>query len=166
METELLDHVNNHNQVLGKSSSKKIHAYGLKHRSSHLIIYYNKYVFLQLRHWKKNIAPNCWDVSVAGHVKAGENYLACIIRETKEELGINCNNSLVKLSYTLANKNNGWEFNYLYKMQHPGPFILNKSEILNGKWFNLTNLLQLLKNHPCFFSKQLPLLLNTYIHSI
>jgi 8-oxo-dGTP diphosphatase len=32
--------------------------------------------------------PNQWDISAAGHVSAGEDYITSALRETEEELGL------------------------------------------------------------------------------
>jgi len=43
---------------------------------------------LQLRAKNKKLFPNKWDVSVGGHISAGEEPLTTAVRETKEELGL------------------------------------------------------------------------------
>ena len=113
---EWLDVVNDRDQVIDTGLRELVHQQGLRHRASHLIIYNKDSIFLQLRHEQKNQFPNCWDISVSGHVNSGETYLECILRETKEELGISCNNSLAKIAYYSACAANGWEFSCLYKM--------------------------------------------------
>jgi isopentenyldiphosphate isomerase len=65
------------------------------HRKGHFhptvhIWFYNKNgeILLQKRSQKKDIHPNLWDVSVAGHIGAGEAILAAAIREVQEEIGL------------------------------------------------------------------------------
>ncbi len=43
---------------------------------------------LQLRDKNKKSFPNVWDVSVAGHISAGDTPLITAIREIEEEIGI------------------------------------------------------------------------------
>lgn len=43
---------------------------------------------LQRRSASKKSDPNCWDISGAGHIRAGENIIDGAIRELKEELGV------------------------------------------------------------------------------
>lgn len=45
-------------------------------------------VLLQKRSEHKDSYPGCYDISAAGHVAAGEEYLPTAIRELNEELGI------------------------------------------------------------------------------
>ena len=74
------------NQTLTKSEA---HKKGLWHGAAHLWIYNSKdQILLQLRHPKKDIRPNVWDISVAGHISAGMEPRETIVREAKEELGL------------------------------------------------------------------------------
>lgn len=45
-------------------------------------------VLLQKRSADKDSFPGCYDISSAGHIPAGEDYLPSALRELKEELGI------------------------------------------------------------------------------
>ncbi len=43
---------------------------------------------MQKRSATKKSHPNCWDISGAGHIRAGESVIDGAIRELKEELGV------------------------------------------------------------------------------
>ncbi|MGM9694309.1 MAG: NUDIX domain-containing protein [Alloprevotella sp.] len=45
-------------------------------------------LFLQRRPLWKDIQPGKWDTAVGGHVDFGEETLAALLRETREELGL------------------------------------------------------------------------------
>lgn len=45
-------------------------------------------LLMQKRSGRKNSFPGCYDVSSAGHVQAGDDYLESALRELSEELGI------------------------------------------------------------------------------
>lgn len=65
------------------------HKNGFWHRAVYaFIINDKKEVLLQKRSSNKKQWPDMWDVTVGGHVLAGEFGREALIRETKEELGI------------------------------------------------------------------------------
>jgi isopentenyldiphosphate isomerase len=86
---ELLDIVDEDGFPTGRVLDKKtIHARGLRHRDVHVWVTDGKNLLEQQRTWDKSIMPGAWDISVGGHVAAGEDYLDAAVRETKEELGM------------------------------------------------------------------------------
>lgn len=63
------------------------HTEGLWHRAVYgFVIDKNKNVLLQKRSASKKAWPNMWDVTVGGHVDAGEFGRQALIREAKREL--------------------------------------------------------------------------------
>ena len=57
-------------------------------------------MLLQKRASVKKVFPNLWDVSVAGHIGAGEKIETAAIREAKEEIGLTINQAdLQKIGY-------------------------------------------------------------------
>lgn len=67
----------------------QVHRDGDWHRAAHLWIFTPAgEVLLQKRADGKDNWPGWWDVSVAGHVAAGESAIETVIRETREELGL------------------------------------------------------------------------------
>lgn len=70
-----------------------VHREGLLHSTVHIWIVRKKEngryeVLLQKRSAQKDSNPGCYDISSAGHVEAGKDYLESALREMKEELGI------------------------------------------------------------------------------
>lgn len=88
---ELIDIVNQNGIPTGVSVPKsEIHKKGHLHNTAHVWCYTSEgYILLQQRAASKAICPLLWDVSVAGHVDAGETVEQAAIRESKEEIGIN-----------------------------------------------------------------------------
>ena len=78
-----------------------------------------KELLLQKRSATKKSHPNCWDISGAGHIKAGETVLEGAIRELKEELGIKINASDLKFIATVKSTKNpkNMEFAYVYLLR-------------------------------------------------
>lgn len=86
---ELLDVVDEHGYPMGRIEDKKtIHEQGLRHRDVHVWVTNGRDMLQQQRTWDKSIMPGDWDISVGGHVGAGESYLDAAVRETGEELGL------------------------------------------------------------------------------
>ena len=74
----------------GKTATKsEIHRNGWFHPTIHIWFYTpDGRILLQKRAAKKETFPNLWDVSVAGHVQAGETLMEAALREVREEIGL------------------------------------------------------------------------------
>ena len=76
-----------------KKLRSQVHMDGDIHGTSHIWLVRKKNgkeaeVLVQKRSGDKDSFPGCFDISSAGHVAAGDNYLDSAIREVKEELGL------------------------------------------------------------------------------
>lgn len=87
---EYIDILNKEGILIGETAIKSIiHKKGYYHNTAHVWFYTKKGdILLSQRSAKKIICPLLWDVSVAGHVNAGESVKQAAIRETKEEIGL------------------------------------------------------------------------------
>lgn len=87
---EYIDIVTKAGKYTGHSALKsEIHTKGYYHNTVHIWFYTNKgEILLQQRAKMKQICPLLWDVSVAGHIDAGETLTSGAIREIKEEIGL------------------------------------------------------------------------------
>src|SRR5687768_17055127 len=87
---ELIDVLTEAGARTGRCKPKAdIHRDGEWHRAAHLwIVTTDRRVLLQKRARAKENWPGFWDVSVAGHVSAGENAIDAAIREAREEIGL------------------------------------------------------------------------------
>ena len=88
---ELVDILDVDGNSTGKTCLKsEAHKKGLWHPCIHVWLYTKKgQVLIQKRIETKDTFPNKWDVSVAGHIGAGEDVLIAAQREVFEELGVN-----------------------------------------------------------------------------
>jgi len=87
---ELVDILDEDGNFTGTSVMKsEAHSRGLYHPTIHVWLY-NKQgqILIQQRAKDKDTHPLHWDVSVAGHIGAGEAILSSAVREVKEEIGL------------------------------------------------------------------------------
>jgi len=91
---EIFDIRSKDGNVTGEKKERGlVHRDGDIHGTSHVwIIRKNKIgtfdVLLQLRSKNKDAFPDCYDISSAGHLPSGQEYLESALRELNEELGI------------------------------------------------------------------------------
>ena len=90
MQPELIDVLTETGALTGRVKEKSaVHRDGDWHRAAHVwVVAADGRVLLQRRALVKESWPGLWDISVAGHVSAGEGPLEAAIREAHEELGL------------------------------------------------------------------------------
>ena len=95
---EMFDVLNEWGEYTGEVASRdRCHTEGLWHRAVYgFVIDKNKNVLLQKRSANKKAWPNMWDVTVGGHVDAGEFGRQALIRKAKEELGLDITDDDIK----------------------------------------------------------------------
>lgn len=136
MSEEIFDVVDEHDVVVGQATRREVHRLDLRHRAVHVLIFNHRgEVFLQQRSLSKDNWPGVWDSSSSGHLDAGEAYDDCCLREVGEELGLNLASVPDRLFKLEATPGTGWEFCWVYRAFHEGPFILQPSEVRGGGWF-------------------------------
>ncbi|SFF26784.1 Isopentenyldiphosphate isomerase [Paenibacillus algorifonticola] len=91
MAEEYFDIYDEHLNPLGTATRSETHAKGYWHRTFHCWLTRKeadrRYVRFQLRQSGKDTYPNCYDITVAGHLSAGET-MRDAARELKEEIGV------------------------------------------------------------------------------
>ena len=93
MAKEILDIVDDNGQPTGEVIDRvTAHREGILHRTSHVWLVRIKdgrqQVLLQKRSEEKDSYPGCYDISSAGHIPAGVDFVPSALRELKEELGV------------------------------------------------------------------------------
>lgn len=91
--SELLDIIDENGDLTGETVDREVaHREAIRHRASHLWLCRCRndtiQVLLQKRSPNKEAFPNCFDISSAGHVPAGEDFETTALRELQEELGV------------------------------------------------------------------------------
>ena len=87
---ELIDILTPEGKSTGKTALKsEAHKNGWFHATAHIWFFTsNKKILLQKRALTKKVFPGIWDISVAGHIGAGEEVLEGAKREVFEEIGL------------------------------------------------------------------------------
>ena len=100
---EMIDEYNYRGEKVGVVDKDIAHKDGLWHKSVHIwILNDNNEILLQYRCAEKKLYPDTWDCSFAGHICAGETSIEAVLRDGKEELGIDVD--LENLNYILTNR--------------------------------------------------------------
>lgn len=86
---ELIDILNENGVFTGKTATRKeIHQNGLWHRAIIVaLVNEDNKVLIQKRSKRKEKFPGLWDLSVAGHLPAGEDSVSAAAAELMEEVG-------------------------------------------------------------------------------
>ena len=132
---EWFDVVNECDEVVGRETRRVVHATGLWHRAVHVLVFDAAgRVFLQKRSMTKDLSPGLWDSSCSGHLDAGEDYDPAAVRELGEEIGVRLATAPERWFRVEACEETGWEFCWVYRLRHEGPFVLHPEEIETGEW--------------------------------
>lgn len=138
---ELFDVVDEQDRVVGQERRADVHARKLRHRAIHVLVFDRAgRVFLQRRSLLKDSAPGRWDSSCSGHLDAGEDYDAAAVRELEEEIGVKLAATPARWLRLEACAQTGWEFVWVYRLEHEGPFRLHPAEIMDGAWYERADL--------------------------
>ena len=98
---EMFQLVDRNGRPNGEASRGECHG---NPRLIHLVVHLHLFdplgrLFLQKRSTSKDTNPGLWDTSVGGHVAAGEDVMAALVREAREELGIDAVGASFLYSY-------------------------------------------------------------------
>ena len=154
---EYFDVLNENGEFTNKIATREeCHKKGLWHRAVYGFIFNkNGDVLLQKRSANKKLWPNLWDITAGGHVLAGEFGETSLIREIKEELGIEVEKNdvryLVGSSSTNIKRNiiNN-HFNECYivtKDINIADVKLQEDEVSAVKWFTKQQILDKINNN-------------------
>ncbi|MCT4613118.1 MAG: NUDIX domain-containing protein [Clostridia bacterium] len=129
---------------------------GVWHRTVHVLIINRKNeVLLQKRAMCKTLDPGLWHLSVTGYVNAGESSKEGMIREIKEEIGIDFNENELEFLFDLKDVgtaakdivNKEFASVYIaYKDIDIKNITLQKKEVENVKWIPLQKFKIIVKN--------------------
>lgn len=142
---EMLDVLDENGIKTGEILTRKeVHKRGLWHRIIVVaIVNENNQILMQQRSFTKDTNPGKWDISVAGHVSAGQTPLEASVREINEEVGISIEDKDLKYILTYKKESNVREdykdkqiFDcYIAKVKeiNMNNIILQESEVADAK---------------------------------
>ena len=148
---ELLDIVDEKGNFTGRVMEREqVHDLNLLHwEVAAFIINNNKEILLQKRASKKRFNPNKWGLC-AGHVGSGESLEATILREIKEEIGLELTaqelNVLEKMEIRKREENSHIK-RYYYVVCNENNFIIQKEELSEVKWFKIDTVIDMINNN-------------------
>lgn len=156
---EYIDILTEEGIATGKKALKsEAHRLGLWHASAQIwIVNSRKEVLIQKRAANKDSYPNLWDISVAGHMSAGDTAQQAAIREIEEEIGVKiAANELHFLKSIKKSKlpKSGFidnEFNYLFAVKKDfnlHEVTLQQEEVAAIKWIAISEFERQLQQTP------------------
>ena len=137
------------------ASLQKCHQKGLWHRAVYaFIVNGNNEVLLQKRSNNKKLWPNKWDISVGGHVESGELGIQALIRECKEELGIEVKKKEIQFIVSTTSVynhneyiNNHYDECYIIRKNiNISQLKLQSEEVSEAKYLKIDDIIQKIDN--------------------
>lgn len=173
---EIFDVVDDSNNPISTAARKRCHEEGLLHRSTHIFLFRSHramgatqsrlQVLLQRRSEHKKVGAGLWDVSVAEHLSAGEEYVEASVRGLREELGLRVDaDALVKVRGPYLSKqfyedagvmDNMFTcaFAALYEVGH-GRVVVDEGEVDCVEWWDVETVVRKAKTGSDTFTRWL-----------
>jgi len=153
MPEDIFDIVDENDRVVASALRSRVHADRLMHRAAHVLIFSKNFskILLQKRSSKKDSYPFCWTTSCSGHIDSGETYDIGVIREMKEETGLEISISqFEKIGKISASEKTGFEWTFVYTLSidENSKLSYSSEEIDSFKWVSLADFERILKDEP------------------
>jgi isopentenyldiphosphate isomerase len=178
---EILDIVDDNGNPTGQRVDRdKAHEEGIMHRTSHVWLLREKQgmvqILLQKRCESKEAFPGCYDISSAGHIPAGMDFVESAIRELQEELGISasdeelvfCGDRIVIWDDCFYGKPfHDRQYSrvfLLWRDMEEEEFLLQKEEVDSVLWMNLDECIAAVETNEikhCIYPDELRMVKNT-----
>lgn len=155
---EYFDVLNEKGSFTGEVKSREeCHSKGLWHRVVVLFVLStdNSKVLLQQRSNNKKLCPGLWDITSGGRVLEGELGWEAVLRETKEEIGIDINKNEIEFIGSTISENikddiinrHFNEYYIAHKNIDIKDITLDKEEVQDIKWFTKEEIQKLINNN-------------------
>jgi isopentenyldiphosphate isomerase len=149
--SEIIPIVDKEDKIIGYKKREKVTEQDIYRVSALWLVNLSGQILLAQRSFKKKYGPGKWGPAVAGTVAKGENYLQNIIKETKEEIGIDLRKyNFKKIDKVFIDKK--WKFfcqwYFLQADISLEKFIFPQDEIERLKWMDKSGFEKDLAEHP------------------
>lgn len=175
---EMFDIVDEKGEPTGETVERTLaHSQGIRHRTSHVWLLRRRQgrveILLQKRSADKDSFPGCYDISSAGHIPAGVDYISSALRELKEELGEEasseelccCGTRYIRYEEVFYGKpfrdNQVSKVFLLWRDKEVEEFTLQREEIEEVKWFDFYECMEQVKNNTirhCIMQEELEMI--------
>ncbi|MBQ7858666.1 MAG: NUDIX domain-containing protein [Faecalibacterium sp.] len=175
---EFFDVVTEYGQPTGQTVERTLaHAQGIRHRTAHVWLLRSRagrvQILLQKRSYNKDSFPGCWDISSAGHIPAGVDFVPSALRELQEELGVAARPDQLlycgQRRFQYRGSFHGSTFvddqvsnvYILWLDKEPQQFTLQPEEVAEVCWFNFEECVQAVAQNTiphCIYTEELELL--------
>ena len=161
---EIFDIVDENGMPTGETVERKeAHRKGIPHRTSHVWLVRRHdgevQILLQKRCTTKDSYPGCYDISSAGHIPAGADFIPSALRELKEELGLNvkaeelidCGTRKVSVDDEFYGEPfHDRQFSRIFLLwmdKDESEFVIQKEEIDSVQWMNFRECKKAVEEH-------------------
>lgn len=175
---EYLDIVDPKGNPIGLTIDRETaHLEGVRHRTSHVWVLREKAgsveILLQKRSQKKDSYPGCYDISSAGHIPAGVDFIPSALRELKEELGLEAKaEELIYCGqrrfshHSIFHDRPFWDNQVsnvyaLWRNVEPEELTLQKSEVESVRWFEFRDCIEQVRTNGfpnCIYLEELKMI--------
>lgn len=147
--------VDHDNTVIGRKARTDLHSDDIYTAATLWIKDGKGKVLLSQRSFKKKNSPGKWGPSAAGTIEYDESYISNVIKEAKQELGLNISPEKLQkgplLFHQHARKYFAQSYIYTYVAKEDD-FLLQNDEVVDVKWFRIEQIDDLLIKYPEMFS--------------
>lgn len=136
MQEEIFPLVDENGNVIGQATRSECHS-GSKilHPVIHLHIFNSRgELYLQKRSATKDIQPDRWDSAVGGHIDLNESAEEAVLREAREELGINSITPHYITKYIIETDVER-ELTYCFYAIYDGYIHIDQKEVSDGRFW-------------------------------
>lgn len=154
---EMLDIVDENNELTGKKEERRVvHKKYLWHRHANCWIMNEKGELLfQKRAATKEKNPNKW-AKTGGHVMAGESPKQGLIREIKEEIGVELKENDIELIEIFKSEdptNKSYSYEYFTMVNYDiNDYVIQKEELSEIKYYTIEELIDIKKKNDDSFT--------------